>query len=53
MMEHVVVYLVCVPIVVGLGVFNTRKKMFTVGEIRFWGICIFIAAELVNLGAFS
>lgn len=52
MTDHFIVYLLCLPLIVGLGIVNTRHKVFTTGEIRFWGVCIFIGAELVYLGVF-
>jgi len=41
------------PMIIGLGVLNTKYKIFTSGEIRFWGTSIFVAAELIFLGAFN
>jgi hypothetical protein len=50
MIQHSLVLLVCLPLMVLLGAWNTRKKVFTPGEIRFWGVAIFVASEFVYLG---
>jgi len=34
----------------GLAAANTRRRLFTPGEMRFWGVAIFVAVELVMLG---
>ncbi len=34
----------------GLAVLNTRKRIFTLGELRFWDVAIYVAVELVMLG---
>ena len=53
MLEHVAVAAVCVPLILLIGVWNTRRRWLTLGEVRFWGVALFIAAELVYLGAVS
>ena len=52
MSGHIITYLLCVPFIAALGVFNTHRRIFTIGEIRFWGISIFVAAELIYIGVF-
>ena len=52
MLPHLAVFGVPAPFIVGLGFWNTRKNFFTPGELRFWGICIFVAIEFVYLGLF-
>ena len=50
MIDHIVVLVVCLPLIVGLGILNTRRGLLTSGEVRFWGVRIFIAVEFVCLG---
>ncbi len=51
MLEHVLVAAVCVPFQLAIAVWNTRRRWLTPGEVRFWGIALFVAAEFVYLGA--
>ena len=51
MLEHVIVFAVCAPFQLLLGVWNTRSKWLTPGEVRFWGMAIFVVAEFIYLGA--
>ena len=53
MLEHVAVAAVCVPFQLMIGVWNTRRRWLTPGEVRFWGVALFIAVELVYLGVVS
>jgi hypothetical protein len=48
--DHIIVLVVCLPLIIGLGILNTRRGLFTSGEVRFWGVCIFVAAEFAYLG---
>jgi len=48
--DHIIVLVVCLPLIIGLGIMNTQRKFLTSGEVRFWGVCIFVAAEFVYLG---
>ena len=50
MLEHVLVAAVCVPFQLLIGVWNTRSKWLTPGEVRFWGVAVFLVAEFVYLG---
>lgn len=50
MVEHALVLVACLPLLVGLGAWNTRVRLFAPGEIRFWGVAILVAAEFVYLG---
>ncbi len=52
MLKHLIVFAACAPFQLGLGVVNTRKKWLTPGEVRFWGVVLFVAAELIYLGLF-
>ena len=51
MLEHIIVFAVCTPFQILLGIWNTRKRWLTPGEVRFWGVAIFVAAEMIYLGA--
>jgi hypothetical protein len=50
MAEHLAVVAAAVPFQLALGVVNTRRRLLTRGEMRFWCIVIFVAAELIHLG---
>ena len=50
-LEHFAVFAVCAPFQLLLGVWNTRKKWLTPGEVRFWGMALFVVAEFIYLGA--
>ena len=50
---HIVAYLLCIPMLVSLGIYNTKYKILTTGEIRFWGTVLLIATDFVLLGAFN
>ena len=52
MSAHLLVALAVAPLQFGLAAVNSRKDWFTPGEIRFWGVVIFVAAELIYLGSF-
>jgi len=43
----------CVPFQLLLGGWNSRSKWLTPGEVRFWGVAIFVTAEFVYLGVLS
>ena len=51
-LEHLIVFATCAPLQLGIGVLNTRKKWLTPGEVRFWGVALFVAAEFAYLGLF-
>jgi len=50
-LEHIIVFAVCAPFQFLLGIWNTRKRWLTPGEVRFWGVALFVAAEMIYLGA--
>ena len=52
MLEHLAVFGAAAPFQLGIGVLNTRKKWLTPGEVRFWGVMLFVAAEFTYLGVF-
>ncbi len=53
MLEHVIVAAVCAPFQLLIGVWNTRSHWLTPGEVRFWGVALFVAVELAYLGISS
>jgi hypothetical protein len=48
--DHIIVLAICLPLFIGLGMLNSRLNLLTPGEIRFWGVCIFVAVEFLYLG---
>jgi hypothetical protein len=50
-LEHLFVFLVCAPLQLCIGIWNTRSKWLTPGEVRFWGVAVFVLAEFIYLGA--
>jgi len=53
MIEHLAVVASVTPLQFALGAINTRTRWLTAGEVRFWGVVLFLIAELIYLGAFS
>ena len=51
MITHLLIALAAAPFQFGLAAINSRKEWFTMGEVRFWGVVIFVAAELIYLGS--
>lgn len=52
MLEHLAVIAAVTPLQFGLGALNTHTHWLTAGEVRFWGVVLFLMAELVYLGTF-
>ncbi len=52
MVEHLAVVAAVTPLQFALGALNSRTSWLTAGEVRFWGIVLFFAGELVYLGTF-
>jgi hypothetical protein len=48
--DHITVLAICLPLFIGLGILNSRLNLLTPGEIRFWGVCTFVAVEFIYLG---
>jgi hypothetical protein len=48
--DQVILLAICLPLFIGLGLINSRRNFLTPGEIRFWGVCIFVAVEFLYLG---
>lgn len=53
MIDHLLVVAAVTPLQFALGALNTRTAWLTAGEIRFWGVILFLMAELVYLGVSS
>jgi len=53
MLPHLAVLGATAPLIVGLGFWNSRVDFFTPGELRFWGVCLFVAVEFLYLGVFT
>lgn len=51
MIPHLVIVLAVFPLQLALGWWNTRRQLFDGGEVGFWGMIIFLAAEMIYLGA--
>ncbi len=51
MFEHLLVVAAATPFQFALGAANTRAKWLTSGEVRFWGVVLFLVAELIYLGS--
>ena len=50
MIPYLLVALAVVPLQFALAAVNGRWRWFTPGEIRFWGVVLFLTAELIYLG---
>ena len=48
--EYLAVAIAAIPVQFALGILNTRTRWLSRGEVRFWCVVIFLAAELVYLG---
>jgi hypothetical protein len=49
--DYLAVAIAAVPVQTALGILNTQTRWLTRGEVRFWCVVIFLAAELIYLGA--
>jgi hypothetical protein len=49
-LDHLLVAVAAAPLQLALGAVNARSRWFTMGEVRFWGLVLFMAAELLYLG---
>jgi hypothetical protein len=43
---HLIALLLALPLQLGLAALNSRTSFFTPGELRFWGIAVFIIVEV-------
>ncbi len=46
---HLVLLLLALPLQLGLAVLNGRTRWLTPGELRFWGVAIFLIVEIIYL----
>ena len=51
MIPHIVVFLVALPLQLLLGFWNSKSKLLDGGEVGFWGVIIFLVADMIYLGA--
>ena len=51
MMPHLVIVFAVLPLQLALGWWNNRRGMLDGSEVGFWGMVIFLAAEIFYLGA--
>lgn len=49
MLGHLVVLLLALPLQLGLALLNSRTAFFTPGELRFWGVAVFLIVEIAYL----
>ena len=49
LLGHLVALLVALPLQLGLAVINGRTGFFTPGELRFWGVALFLIVEIAYL----
>ncbi|MDH3464764.1 MAG: hypothetical protein OES26_02430 [Gammaproteobacteria bacterium] len=50
LLQHFMVFAICAPLQLSIGIWNTRKHWLTPGEVRFWGVAIFVLVEFIYLG---
>ena len=50
MLEQIAVVAICAPFQLMIGGWNTRQQWLTPGEVRFWGVALFVTVEFVYLG---
>jgi hypothetical protein len=48
-LAHLLLLLLALPLQAGLVLVNARRDWFTPGELRFWGVAVFVMLELVYL----
>lgn len=49
MLGHLIVLLLALPLQLGLAAWNGRSGVFTPGELRFWGVAVFLIVEIAYL----
>ncbi|MFO1060127.1 MAG: hypothetical protein U1E53_24555 [Dongiaceae bacterium] len=48
-LAHLALLLLALPLQAGLVLINARRDWFTPGELRFWGVAVFVMLELAYL----
>jgi len=48
-LAHLLLLILAMPVQLGLAVFNSRVLWFTPGELRFWGVALFLIVEIAYL----
>lgn len=51
MIPHLMIAFAVFPLQLALGWWNNRHPLFDSGEVGFWGMTIFLVAEMIYLGA--
>jgi len=46
---HLLLLLLALPLQAGLVLANARTGWFTPGELRFWGVAVFVLVEIVYM----
>ncbi len=49
LLGHLIALLVALPLQLGLAALNGRTGFFTPGELRFWGVALFLIVEIAYL----
>ena len=49
LLGHLLVLLLALPLQLGLAMLNSRTGFFTPGELRFWGVALFLIVEIAYL----
>lgn len=52
MIPHLAIVIAVLPLQLLLGWWNDRHNLFDSGEVGFWGMTIFLVAEMIYLGVF-
>jgi hypothetical protein len=48
-LAHLILLLLALPLQLGLAAVNGRTQWLTPGELRFWGIAVFLILEIAYL----
>ena len=48
-LAHLLLLILALPLQLGLAVFNGKMQWFTPGELRFWGVAVFLILEIAYL----
>lgn len=48
-LAHLLLLVLALPLQFGLAVVNSRMQWFTPGELRFWGVSVFLILEIAYL----
>lgn len=51
MIPHLVIVFAVFPLQLALGWWNDKRQLLDSGEVGFWGMVMFLVAEMIYLGA--